>query len=157
MMKHLLLVMVVCIAIVAGVVWYLNPHATTDLFQPKAAVHVEAPSPATPVVEPARKPVIVRHVKRRRATVSRAKPAEATPNPEPFFTLPLPGDVVTGDEGSEVVGVYGAPALSIATEDSGHLMETYVYGTGRLQSVIRLEDGKVSNVSVKGFIRVARP
>jgi hypothetical protein len=64
---------------------------------------------------------------------------------------------VTGDEGSEVVGVYGAPALSIATEDSGHLMETYVYGTGRLQSVIRLEDGKVSNVSVKGFIRVARP
>ena len=80
--------------------------------------------------------------------------------PAVIDTAPIPGPVVqreerpfpaveqiaTGGHEDSITGKYGDPALSAVTSSRGHMVETFVYAKdrGRLATVIRLQDRRVS-------------
>jgi hypothetical protein len=76
---------------------------------------------------------------------------ETAPIPVPVVQrdqLPFPAveQIATGGHEDSITGKYGDPALSAVTSSRGHMVETFVYAKdrGRLATVIRLQDGRVS-------------
>ncbi len=106
---------------------------------PKVVKPAGIPKPtATPVVE---QPSVVE------ATASPEEAAVGTrvvePDPPPF---PAVEQVASGVRKDSITGKYGDPALAAVTLNDGHLVETLIYARKRSRSatIIRLEDGKVS-------------
>jgi hypothetical protein len=62
--------------------------------------------------------------------------------------FPAVEQIATGGREDSITGKYGDPALSAVTSTGGHMVETFVYAKdrGRLATIIRLQDGRVSSV-----------
>ena len=76
---------------------------------------------------------------------------ETAPIPVPVVQrdqrpFPAVEQIATGGHEDSITGKYGDPALSAVTSTGGHMVETFVYvkDRGRLATVIRLQDGRVS-------------
>jgi hypothetical protein len=76
---------------------------------------------------------------------------DTTPMPVPVVQhderpFPAVEQIATGGHEDSITGKYGDPALSAVTSSRGHMVETFVYAKdrGRLATVIRLQDGRVS-------------
>jgi len=170
-MKDFIVLTAICIAVVVAVGWFLLPGSPADFFRPRVTVQAETPDPpdhpaADAGEEPHPEALSVRHERSDSArspaasTLDAASKPPAAPAPAPSAAstnLPLPWDVLPGEQGSEVVDTYGAPSLATSTQDSGHLYETYVYRNSGTQAVVHLEDGRVSRVSMKDSLRPTRP
>jgi hypothetical protein len=70
------------------------------------------------------------------------------PDPPPF---PTPDRIAAGVLKDKVTTAYGGPAISAVTSADGHMVETMVYAQkgGRSETVIRLDEGKVSAAYTK--------
>jgi hypothetical protein len=132
----------------AGYVWISKPPAYYG-----APVQVQQPEPASkpaPVVRarPRLKPEPV--VEEIAETTLALAPVTVAASPmvhgEP---LPFPAveQISKGVREESITGKYGYPQLSAVTSTGGHLVETMVYARerGRLATIIRIEDGKVSS------------
>lgn len=167
-MRDFVLLAAVCVVVVIGVGWFLLPGSPADLLRSRVTVEPQtpdAPLPPPPVVAPApHKVVRAAPVEHRQEVPPPAQPAPPPAKPvvasvvppEPV-RVPAPWEVQQGEESSEIVDTYGVPSLSTETQDSGHVFETYVYRTGRAQSMVQLQDGKVSLVYLKDSPRLAKP
>jgi len=165
-MKDYFLLTAVCVVVVLAVGWLLLPGSAGDFFRTRVTIEAETPdapdpdpAPAAVPVEPQPRPARVRVPERvEQASVS-PPPIEVKPVPKPAETMrvPMPWEVLPGEQRSEVVNTYGTPTLSTSTQDAGHLFETFVYGGSRSQSIVHLQDGKVSTVLLKDYPILARP
>ena len=116
---------------------------------PKAEIVVQeiagtapaAPAAASPVVAAAAPAAVVAGAPT--VMVTGAAPAVHR-DPPPF---PAVGQIPRGVHEDTITGKYGDPQLSAVTSTGGHVVETMVYARegGRLATVIRIEDGKVSS------------
>jgi hypothetical protein len=86
------------------------------------------------------------------APVSIALPSivrEAPAPAPPLLPFPTPDQIPSGLDGEIVVERYGEPAISTIASDKEHVVENFVYARnrGEAQTLIRMEDGKVSLVA----------
>ncbi|HYL37650.1 MAG TPA: hypothetical protein VEV17_17175 [Bryobacteraceae bacterium] len=168
-MRDFVLLAAVCVVVVIGVGWFLLPGTPADLFRSRVEVQPQTPDVPLPppVAAPAPHKVVRTAPVEHRPEVAPPAPAPAPAPPikpvvatlvppEPV-RVPAPWEVQQGEESSEIVDTYGVPSLSTETQESGHVFETYVYRTGRAQSMVQLQDGKVSLVYLKDSPRLAKP
>jgi hypothetical protein len=157
-MKDGVFLVVVGVIVIGGIVMWRSQGDLFHLLQPSS------PSAQSPVQqpEPPAKPSPTAKSKRESVPVQArvveepkvaepslaalegppAKPA-SPPVPPPF---PSVDQVATGEQGRTITERFGDPAIATLTTDGGHLVENLVYARqrGREATVIRLEDGKVS-------------
>ena len=166
-MKDFVLLVAVAVVLIIGLGWFLLPGSTAGFFRSRIDIRPEEPdipAAAAPLSTPT--PTLPRQsvgIVRPQASVSpviaalppvEKEPAAAPPEPT---QLPYPWEVPPGEAKADVVDTYGAPALAIATQDDGHLFETYVYRNNRTEAIVHLEDGKVSRVSFKDSPQMVKP
>jgi hypothetical protein len=88
-------------------------------------------------------------------------PAPAEPvAPPPSRPFPTMQEIRSGADADKIVETYGEPALSTLTADNNHVLETLVYTKeqGKVQTLIRVEDGKVLSAHSEGLSGVvAKP
>ena len=144
-----------------GVGWYLLPRSGGPR-GPQLKPGVESTkSPATEQKSlPAKRAPKVREAANagKKLTAAQVPPSPATApqldiptapaEPKPT-QLPMPVAVPAGEDRQQIVAGYGVPTLAAATQDQGHLFETYVYRRDRTQTNILLEDGRVTWVVLR--------
>jgi hypothetical protein len=166
-MKDFAFLLIICVGIIIGVGGYLLPGSTHSIFRRTIEVHPpDPPAPKTKLEKEkeAGVPASTKPGKHQRASkaaevedqkivletiVNPAAPtllAAATPKPA---QVPSYGEVMLGSERSHLLDNFGFPAITASTEDRGHLFETYVYHASRKQTIVKLEDGKVSAVHLR--------
>lgn len=167
-MRDFVLLVTITAVLIVGLGWFLLPGSTASFFRSRIDIRPEEPDPPaaaaplrTAVPAPQRQQVRMVRPQPVTSPVTAAvlppaekKPAAAPPEPA---QVPYPWEVPPGVAEADVVETYGTPALAIATQDDGHLFETYVYRNNRAEAIVHLEDGKVSRVSLKGSPQLEKP
>ena len=159
-MRDSLLVSGLVLVAVAGIylLWRSNPDAFRSHLYAASATTEPAPAkPAPPpaVVKPRRailsvppEPIAEAPVVAE-AVIAPPRPAPVVvPDPPPF---PTADRIATGLLKDKVTTAYGGPAISAVTSADGHMVETMIYAQkgGRSETVIRLDEGKVSSSYTK--------
>jgi hypothetical protein len=163
-MKEGIVLVLLCVLVLGGAVWYFMPGAAHDLFSPAAVVvkPQEPPPqkdhvPTRPVHEPKAHGSAVVHSSKVMTVIPAEPAAEADRMPavEAIRTVvkpaPFPAakDVAIGVGISDVVDEFGVPALSAETQHRGHYLQMFVYRTEGAQAIIHFMDGKVSRAYFK--------
>lgn len=169
-MKDTLLPVVVVIALVAGIWYYINVRAQHDAsaralsaaaadqgaavrsVKKKASTISHTPNPGSGAeATPGPVPVAEAEPTPKSFFVEVARPAPP-PNPVPTSTL---GDVKLGMDATQVVELLGEPKLTAVTTEGGILFETYVYARGPDRVwMIQLRAGRVeARNQASAFIR----
>jgi|SRR5579863_1884927 len=165
-MRDSVLLLGVGVVLIFGVGWFLLPGSMAGFFRSRIDIRPEQPNaPAAAAPLSTSVPTPPGHVRTLRpqpvspVTAAALPPAQKTPSTAPpeSAQLPYPWEVPPGEAKADVFDTYGAPALAIATQDDGHLFETYVYRNNRTEAIVHLEDGKVSHVSFRDSPQLEKP
>jgi hypothetical protein len=149
MLKNGFVMVVMSLVALGGIFLWWTRVPTHSLSAPAAPLIQESqpiakPSPlvvkASPKPKPASEPAVEPPV----IEVAPIPAPVVQHDPRPF---PAVEQIATGGNEDSITGKYGDPALSAVTSTGGHMVETFVYAKnrGRLATVIRLQDGKVSS------------
>jgi hypothetical protein len=153
MLKDGVVLLVICLIVVGGILvrWTQSPTHSLSTAEPQIPESKTALKTAPTVAKSSPKPKPTPAPAAEESTVVDATPspqvAAAVPvvhaDPPPF---PAVEKIATGLREDFITSTYGNPALSSVTSTGGHMVETFVYArdNGRLATIIRLEDGKVS-------------
>lgn len=152
MLKDGVVLAVICLIVVGGIfVWWTQTsvHPIGTAVDPQLQQPEPAPKPAPMVkaaVKPKPAPVLAPEPP---VVVQAPAPVAVVAPPVQHDPLPFPAveQIATGVHEDSITTAYGDPALLAVTSTGGHMVETIVYAQkhGRLATVIRLEDGKVSS------------
>ncbi len=162
-MRDAVLVSGLVLVAVAGIYLLLRSHAEPLRSPPYNVSAAPEPSPAKParskparslgaakpkLTVPSLEPVAEGPVVSEAAPEVRPPAPIVMPDPPPF---PRADRVAPGLLKDTVTTAYGGPAISAVTSADGHMVETMVYAQkgGRSETVIRLEEGKVSSAYTK--------
>ena len=153
-MKELLVPVFLVLAVLAGVFWWgmrgdsIASNRSTSEVPLAPAETKPAPVSPKPAIHQQPKAVFVKPVPTAAAEVE-PMPSAATvsePTPAPALPFPTVEQIASGAQEDKILQRYGDPVLSTTTSDHDHVFETLIYARdqGQLQTVIRVEDGKVT-------------
>jgi len=159
-MKEDFVVFVVCIVASAGLaagVLYFDPFHVFQSSNAMVTRQVEEPKPADPPRKPKRMAKAAqRRVSKEAAVTEPASARAAVPTATPPVEAPAPpvpsaNEITLGTQEETKTETYGNLALSAMTSKGGHVLQTFVYARdrGKVTTMIRLEDGKVSSKSIR--------
>jgi hypothetical protein len=158
-MREIVVPVILVVAAVGVMAWWtmkgdlLRPSETTNAIAP-APVEEPKPAPAAAYTKAKRQPIASASSKQAADSLppvaDPASVAVVAADPATALTtspFPTAEEIHSGAQGEKIVERYGNPALSATTCDHDHVLETFVYARdhGQLQTVIRIEDGKVLN------------
>jgi hypothetical protein len=157
-MKEDFVVFVVCVVAsvaIAGGVLYVDPLHVFQSSNAMVTRQVEEPKPADPPRKPKRVAKAAQRRVSKEAAVTEAAPARAAvPTATAALEAPAPpfpsaNEITLGTQEENKTETYGDLAFSTMTSEGGHVVQTFVYARdrGKVTTVIRLEDGKVSSKS----------
>ncbi len=156
-MKELVVALALMVVSVGAFAWWSH-RSDAVLTRPPDANRPAAERPKPPEAKPKAK-IAAKHVAadppRPIAVWEPPAAAPAAPEgqqllaPPPPLPFPAAAEITSGVEAEKVVEKYGEPALWTTAAGHQHILENLVYTRerGQVQTIIRLEDGKVSSVA----------